>query len=65
MLNVIYKDNAPSMTTIRYWFNEFKRGRTSVFDDERPERPTEDMVDKIQEIVLADWRVKITEIVAS
>jgi len=29
------------MTTIRYWFNEFKRGRTSVFDEERPGRPVE------------------------
>lgn len=65
-LHAVYKDHAPSMTTIRYWFNEFKRGRTSVFDEERPGRPievtTEDMVNKIHDIVLADRRVKIREI---
>jgi len=65
-LHAIYKDHAPSMTTIRYWFNEFKRGRTSVFDEERPGRPievtTEDMVNKIHDVVLADRRVKIREI---
>jgi histone-lysine N-methyltransferase SETMAR len=66
-LVAVYKDHAPSMTTIRYWFNEFKRGRTSVLDEERPGRPievtTDDMVDKIHDIVLADRRVKIREIV--
>ena len=40
-LHAVYKDYAPSMTTIRYWFNEHKRGRTSVFDEERPGRPIE------------------------
>ena len=52
------KHHAPSMTTIRYWFNEFKPGRTSVFDEERPGRPievtTQDMVKKMHDIVLAD-----------
>ena len=38
------------MTTTRYWFNEFKRGRTSV------------LVTKIHDIMLADLRVKIREI---
>ena len=63
---VAYKDNAPSMIIIRYWYNEFKRGRTSIFDEKRPGRPievtTEDMVNKIHDIVLADRRVKIREI---
>ena len=66
-LNAVYKDHAPSMTTIRYWFNEFKRGRTSVFDEERAAHPIEattgDMVKKIHDIVLADRRLKIREIV--
>ena len=65
-LHAVYKDDAPSMTTIRFWFNEFKRGRTSIFDEKRPGRPievtTEDMVNKIHDIVLADRRVKIREI---
>lgn len=66
-LEAVYGNLSPSMTTIRYWFNEFKRGRTSVLDEERPGRPievtTDEMVDKIHDIVLADRRVKIREIV--
>ena len=65
-LHVVYKDNASSMTTIRYWYNKFKRGLTSIFDEERPDRPIEvtmeDMINKIHDIVLADRRVKIREI---
>jgi len=65
-LHAVYKDHASSMTTIRYWFNEFKRGRTSVFDEERLGCPievtTKDMVNKIHDIVLADRQVKIREI---
>jgi len=63
-LHTVYKDNAPSITTIRYWYNKFKR--TSIFDEERPGRPIEvtmeNMVNKIHDIVLADHRVKIREI---
>ena len=40
-LHTVYKDLSPSMITISYWFNEFKRGRTSVFDEERLGRPIE------------------------
>jgi len=62
-LQAVYKDHATSLTTIGYWVNEFKRGRTSVFDEERPGRPievsTEDMVNKIHDVVLADHGVKI------
>jgi len=64
-LHAVYKNNVPSITTIRYWYNEFKRGRTSIFDEERPDRPievtTEDMVNKIYDIVLAFRRVKVRE----
>lgn len=65
-LQAVYSDHAPSMTTIRYWFNEFKRGRTSVFDEERPGRPvevtTDEKINKVHDIVLADRRMKIREI---
>lgn len=66
-MHAVYRDCAPSMTTIRYWFNEFKRGRTTVFDEDRSGRPievtTDDMVKKIENIVLADRRIKLREIV--
>lgn len=38
-LDAVYGDTSPSMTTVRYWFNEFKRGRTSVFDEDATRMP--------------------------
>ena len=32
-LDAVYGDSSPSMTTVKNWFNEFQRGRTSVFDE--------------------------------
>ncbi len=50
-LDAVYGDCAPSMATVKNWFNEFQRGRTSVFDEPRPGVPktatTEDNVKKI------------------
>lgn len=48
-LHAVYKDHAPSMTTIRYWFNEFKRGQTSVFDEER----------RVRQIIFFGWLKKV------
>ena len=31
-LRAVYKDHAPTMAIIRYWFNEYKCGRTSIID---------------------------------
>jgi len=54
------------MATVKNWFNEFQRGRTSVFDERHPGAPktatTEDNVTKIHDLVLADSRLKIREI---
>ena len=65
-LDAVYGNSSPSMTTVRYWFNEFKRGRSSVFDEERPGRPadvvTEEIVEKIHDMILADCRTKVHEI---
>lgn len=45
-------------TDVRYWFNDFKNIRTSVFNDERLGGPiemtTKDMIHKIHDNVLAD-----------
>jgi len=35
----VYGDSSPSMATVKNWFNEFQRGRTSVFDEPRPGNP--------------------------
>jgi len=65
-LDAVYGDSSPSMATVKNWFNEFQRGRTSVFDDPRPGAPktatTEDTVTKIHDLVLADRQLKIREI---
>ncbi|EFN60336.1 Putative uncharacterized protein FLJ37770, partial [Camponotus floridanus] len=65
-LDAVYGDTSPSMTTVRYWFNEFKRGRTSVFDEERPGRPadvvTEEIIQKVHDMILADRRTKVREV---
>lgn len=65
-LDAVYGDPSPSMTTVRYWFNEFKRGRTSVFDEERPGRPadvvTEEIIEKVHDMILADRRTKVREV---
>lgn len=39
-LDAVYGDHSPSMTTVRYWFNEFKQGRSSIFNKERTGRST-------------------------
>ncbi|KYQ48235.1 hypothetical protein ALC60_12717 [Trachymyrmex zeteki] len=65
-LDAVYGNPSPSMTIVRYWFNEFKRGRSSVFDEERPGRPadvvTEEIVEKVHDMILADRRTKVREV---
>ncbi|KAG5330265.1 MOS1T transposase, partial [Acromyrmex heyeri] len=65
-LDAVYGNSSLSMTTVRYWFNEFKRGRSSVFDEERPGRPadmvTEEIVEKVHDMILADRRMKVHEV---
>ncbi|XP_011069286.1 PREDICTED: putative uncharacterized protein FLJ37770 [Acromyrmex echinatior] len=61
-----YGNSSPSMTTVRYWFNEFKRGRSSVFDEKRPGRPadvvTEEIIEKVHDMIFADRRTKVHEV---
>ena len=57
-LDAVYGDSSPSMETIKNWFIEFQRSRTSVFDEPHPGVPKmstmEDNVTKIYDLVLAD-----------
>jgi len=45
-LAAVYGDSSPSMATVKNWFNEFQRGRTSVFDEARPGAPKTDKTAK-------------------
>ena len=50
-LDAVYGNSSPSMTTVKYWFNEFKRGRSSVFDEEHPGRLADVVTEKIHDMV--------------
>ena len=51
---------------VHRWFTEFRCGRISTSNAERPGRPKEvtsqEMIDKIHDIVLKDRRLKVREI---
>ena len=65
-LDAVYGDSSPSMATVKNWFNEFQRGRTSVFDEPRPgaskTATTEENVTKIHDLIFADRRLKVREV---
>ena len=68
-LDKYYGDSAPSISMVKKWFTEFRCGRTSTIDAERSGgRPVEvalsETIEKIRNIVLADRRFKVREIVA-
>ena len=60
-----YKESAPSHSMVHKWFTEFRCGRISTNDAERPGLPKEvtsqEIIDKIH-IVLNDRRLKLREI---
>lgn len=65
-MNKYYGASAPSDYTVKYWFREFRGGRNSTADEVRSGRPsdavTQDNVKKINEMVLADRKVKVREL---
>ena len=65
-LDSTLRESAPSLTTIKYWVAEFKRGRTSCPDEKHSGRPNEvtttEMVKKIHKMVLHDRRLKVREL---
>ena len=60
------RESAPSHGMVHKWFTEFRCGRISTSDAERPNRPKEvtsqEMIDKIHDIVFNDRRLKVREI---
>lgn len=66
ILQKVHGTSTPSLPTISFWVNEFKRGRSSTEDEPRSGRPltatSEEVVDKIHDLVLADRRLKVREL---
>jgi len=61
----VHSTSVPAFATVYNWVNEFKRGRTSMFDAPRSGRPIEavmpEIIDKAHDIVLTNRRVKTTD----
>ena len=66
MIREAFGDQSLSRTQCFEWHSRFKRGRTSVEDDERSGRPctstTAENVEKIRQIIHGDRRLTICEI---
>ena len=57
-LQASYNNNVPSQTTIYFWIQQFKHGKTSVEDDERCGRPSEiGYLDKLNKVVSEERRI--------
>ena len=61
-----YKESAPSHGMVHKWFTEFRCGRISTSDADRPGHPKEmnshEMIDRIHDIVFNYRRLKVREI---
>ena len=61
-----YKGSAPSHGMVHRWFTEFRCGRISTSDADRPGHPKEvtsqEMIDKIHDIGINDRRLKVRKI---
>jgi histone-lysine N-methyltransferase SETMAR len=65
-LDSVYGEASPSFTTVKHWVAEYKRGRTSILDEERSGRPktatTDEMVDLVHRTVMEDRRLTVKDI---
>ena len=65
-LTNVYGSSAPSYAQVKFWFGEFKRGRTSLEDENRSGRPSdatdEVMCNKVRDLVYSDRRIKVEKI---
>lgn len=63
-----YLDKAPAYSTVAKWAAEFKRGRTSLFDDPRSGRPadtcTPEIIEAVRKLIEKDPRIKAHELAA-
>lgn len=65
-LTEVYQGDCPSKAVVYHWIGEFKRGRTSVFDDERSGRPIEidqeNLEKRCMEIIRDERRITTKEL---
>lgn len=65
-LDSVYGKASPSFTTVKHWVAEYKRGRTSIYDEEHSGRPktvsTNEIVDLVHRTVMEDRRLIVKEI---
>ena len=65
-LTDVYGSSAPSYAQVKFWVGEFKRGRTSLEDEARSERPLdaydEEMCKKVRDLVYTNRRIQVDEI---
>ena len=66
-LDEVHGTSAPVFATVYSWVNQVKSGRTSTKDEHRSgrpvKRPTPEIIDKIEDMVLIDRRIKVREII--
>jgi histone-lysine N-methyltransferase SETMAR len=64
----VYHNDCPSYDVVKHWCKQFKCGRLSIHDEPRSGRPstscTDDMIRKVEQIILKDRRVNVKNIVA-
>ena len=62
----VYGSSAPYYAQNKFWVGEFKRGRTSLEDEEEDGRPLdatdEEMCKKFRDLVYSDRRIQVEEI---
>jgi len=63
-LTEVYGEKCISVQHVRKWCREFSEGRTEVHDEQRSGRPSvsDDVVDKVERILLEDRRITINEL---
>lgn len=51
-----FRQSAPSLATVSYWYREFKRGRECIKDEPRPGRPKDAVT--IENVIRAEWLIR-------
>lgn len=68
-LHSTFGNEAPSKATVHNWYNEFKGGRSSLKDDEKPGRPISvvvpENIDAVRNLIEQDRHVTYLEIEAT